>query len=128
MIAVLKDHYTLDVGSHIVRRFGVLHITLFFAYVAVWTRIFLVLVLCGPVAEVSVLNLIRVFWHEVCFYSDRFGVSGYPTLKFFPKNKKDGEDYDGGRDVNAIVEFLNKKAGTSRTTSGALSNDVCLTF
>ncbi|KAG0590603.1 hypothetical protein M758_1G102300 [Ceratodon purpureus] len=54
---------------------------------------------------------------------ERFGVSGYPTLKFFPKTNKDGEDYDGGRDVNAIVEFLNKKAGTSRTASGALSND-----
>jgi protein disulfide-isomerase A6 len=53
----------------------------------------------------------------------RFGVSGYPTLKFFPKENKDGEDYDGGRDLNSFVEFFNKKAGTSRTPSGALSDD-----
>ena len=55
-------------------------------------------------------------------------MSGYPTLKFFPMNNKDGEDYDGGRDVNAIVDFLNKKAGTARTPSGSLSDDVCLPF
>lgn len=53
----------------------------------------------------------------------RFGVSGYPTLKFFPKSNKDGEDYDGGRDVDAFVTFLNKKAGTARTSSGGLSNN-----
>lgn len=53
----------------------------------------------------------------------RFGVSGYPTLKFFPKDNKDGEDYDGGRDLNSFVEFLNKKAGTFRTSSGALTDD-----
>jgi len=60
----------------------------------------------------------------MCFDYDRFGVSGYPTLKFFPKDNKDGEDYEDGRDLNSFVEFLNKKAGTSRTSSGALSDDV----
>ena len=37
--------------------------------------------------------------------ASRFGISGYPTLKYF----KDGEqpsDYDGGRDKDSIVNFL----------------------
>jgi protein disulfide-isomerase A6 len=46
-------------------------------------------------------------------------------LKFFPKDNKKGEEYNGGRDVNAFVEFLNEKAGTARTSTGALSDDVC---
>jgi protein disulfide-isomerase A6 len=54
---------------------------------------------------------------------ERYGVSGYPTLKFFPKDNKKGEEYNGGRDVNAFVEFLNEKAGTARTSTGALSDD-----
>ncbi|KAH8967113.1 hypothetical protein BDL97_03G062000 [Sphagnum fallax] len=54
---------------------------------------------------------------------ERYGVTGYPTLKFFPKNNKDGEDYDADRTLAAFVDFLNEKAGTSRTTTGTLNDD-----
>jgi len=50
----------------------------------------------------------------------RFGVTGFPTIKFFPKDNKAGEEYSRGRDVDSFVSFLNEKAGTSRTSSGAL--------
>jgi len=49
-----------------------------------------------------------------------YDVSGYPTLKFFPKNNKDGEKYEGARDVDAFVTYLNNKAGTQRDKTGAL--------
>ncbi|KAK6143860.1 hypothetical protein DH2020_024208 [Rehmannia glutinosa] len=42
---------------------------------------------------------------------EKYGVSGFPTLKFFPKNNKDGEDYDGGRDLDEFVTFINERAG-----------------
>jgi len=47
-----------------------------------------------------------------------YGVSGYPTLKFFPKNNKGGEDYTAGREVADFVGFINQKSGTERTPGG----------
>lgn len=51
----------------------------------------------------------------------RFGVSGFPTLKWFPKDNKDGKDYEGGRDLSAFVDFINKEAGTARSDDGTLN-------
>jgi protein disulfide-isomerase A6 len=52
----------------------------------------------------------------------KYGVSGFPTIKFFPRNNKDGEDYNSGRDVESFVNFLNEKAGTHRTVTGQLND------
>jgi len=46
----------------------------------------------------------------------RFGVKGYPTLKFFPKGSKEPTDYSGGRTADDIIKFINEKAGTSART------------
>lgn len=54
----------------------------------------------------------------------RYDVSGFPTLKFFPKGNKAGEDYDGGRDLDDFVNFINEKCGTSRDTKGQLTDKV----
>ena len=54
----------------------------------------------------------------------RFDVSGFPTLKFFPKGYKAGEEYDGGRDLEDFVKFLNEKSGTSRDAKGELTSKV----
>lgn len=54
----------------------------------------------------------------------RYGVSGFPTLKFFPKSNKAGEDYDGGRDLEDFVTFINEKCGTSRDAKGQLTDKV----
>jgi len=51
----------------------------------------------------------------------KYDVSGYPTLKFFPKDNKDGDRYDGARDVDSFITFINNKAGTQRDKTGALS-------
>ncbi|KAI3952537.1 hypothetical protein MKW92_002316 [Papaver armeniacum] len=54
--------------------------------------------------------------------AERYGISGFPTLKFFPKGNKAGEDYDGGRDVDDFVSFINEKCGTSRDGKGQLTS------
>jgi protein disulfide-isomerase-like protein len=50
-----------------------------------------------------------------------YDVSGYPTIKFFPKDNKEGERYDGARDIESFVTFINTKAGTQRDKEGALA-------
>ena len=39
---------------------------------------------------------------ELC---ERIGVQGFPTIKYFNPPDTDGEDYEGGRDEEALVEF-----------------------
>lgn len=50
--------------------------------------------------------------------AEKYGISGFPTLKFFPKGNKEGEDYEGGRDLEDFVSFINEKCGTSRDAKG----------
>jgi len=40
----------------------------------------------------------------------KYSVSGYPTLKYFPKGSTTPEDYNGGRTADDFVDFLNQKA------------------
>ncbi|KAL6560588.1 hypothetical protein OROGR_004147 [Orobanche gracilis] len=54
--------------------------------------------------------------------AEKYGVSGFPTLKFFSKGNKGGEDYDGGRDLDEFVTFINEKCGTSRDVKGQLTS------
>ncbi|KAG8084763.1 hypothetical protein GUJ93_ZPchr0010g10131 [Zizania palustris] len=58
--------------------------------------------------------------------AEKYGVSGFPTLKFFPKGNKAGEDYDGGRDLDDFVKFINEKCGTSRDSKGQLTSEAGL--
>jgi protein disulfide-isomerase A6 len=53
----------------------------------------------------------------------KYGVTGFPTIKFFPKGNKAGEDYQGGRAEEDFVNFINEKAGTQRTVGGGLKPD-----
>jgi protein disulfide-isomerase A6 len=47
-------------------------------------------------------------------------VSSYPTLKFFPKGSTTPEAYSGARSEEALVDFVNSKAGTHRLVGGGL--------
>jgi protein disulfide-isomerase A6 len=49
-------------------------------------------------------------------------VSGYPTIKFFPKGSTTPETYQSGRDEVSIVDFVNSKAGTFRVAGGGLNS------
>jgi len=53
----------------------------------------------------------------------RYGVSGFPTIKYFPKNNKETpEPYEGARELNEFVTFINNKAGTRRSVDGKLDS------
>jgi len=54
-----------------------------------------------------------------------YGVSSYPTIKFFGKGKENKENpiaYNGGRSEQAFVDFLNEKCGTQRAIGGGLND------
>eukprot|EP00455_Lapot_gusevi_P049416 TRINITY_DN6_c0_g2_i1.p1 TRINITY_DN6_c0_g2~~TRINITY_DN6_c0_g2_i1.p1 ORF type:complete len:356 (+),score=167.06 TRINITY_DN6_c0_g2_i1:49-1116(+) len=50
-----------------------------------------------------------------------YGIQGYPTLKWFPKDNKAGEEYTGGRTPEDFVNFFNQKSGTQRTVGGGVT-------
>jgi len=53
----------------------------------------------------------------------RYDVSGFPTIKFFPRGSKSSpQSYDGARDLDSFVAYINSQAGTQRTSSGRLAN------
>lgn len=53
----------------------------------------------------------------------KYGVSGFPTIKFFPKDNKEGEEYSGGREKQDFIDFLNEKCKTNRVSGGGLSDE-----
>lgn len=57
----------------------------------------------------------------------KFGVTGFPTLKYFPKGSTEAEDYKGGRGEEDFVTFLNDKAGTHVRVAKAPSHVAALT-
>lgn len=52
--------------------------------------------------------------------SSRYGVTGFPTLKFFSKDSKEPTAYEGDRSPQAFIDFLNEKCGTFRKIGGGL--------
>jgi len=57
----------------------------------------------------------------------RFGVSGFPTLKFFKKGSTTPEDYNGGREAKDIIDYVNTQAGTRGRVNKAPSSVTILT-
>ncbi|KIY43825.1 disulfide isomerase [Fistulina hepatica ATCC 64428] len=54
----------------------------------------------------------------------KYGVSSYPTIKFFGRGKKDEpEAYVGARTEEGFVKFLNERCDTFRTVGGGLSEE-----
>lgn len=48
------------------------------------------------------------------------GITGYPTIKYFPKGSSEPEAYGGARTEQAFIEFLNSKTGSHRAVGGGL--------
>jgi len=54
----------------------------------------------------------------------RYGVSGFPTLKWFGKDSKtEPQTYENARDVQSFVDFINQKTGTDRLANGRLGKN-----
>ncbi|PYI15587.1 putative disulfide isomerase [Aspergillus japonicus CBS 114.51] len=49
------------------------------------------------------------------------GVTGYPTIKFFPRGSTEATVYNGARSEQAFIDFLNEHAGTHRAVGGGLN-------
>lgn len=60
------------------------------------------------------LRIAKVDATEERELSDRFGVRGFPTLKFFRGGK--ASEYEGGRTASDIVKFVVKKSGPAYQT------------
>ena len=56
--------------------------------------------------------------------AERYGIGSFPTIKFFPKDNKEGEAYTGGRTEADFVNFLNERCGTQRAVGGGLNEKV----
>jgi len=54
----------------------------------------------------------------------RFGVKGFPTIKFFAKDAKDAPiDVEAARSTQAFVDYVNERTGTRRNADGTLASD-----
>jgi len=73
------------------------------------------------------VKIARVNADEHKVHSSKYGVSGFPTLKYFPAgDSKTPEEYNGERSLEALVDFINLKTGTSRNIEGRLADDAGL--
>ena len=66
----------------------------------------------------------RIDADEYKLRSSEYGVSGFPTLKWFPKEDKSGTEYSSGRSLEDLVGFVNLHADKRRNTDGTLQEDV----
>lgn len=42
---------------------------------------------------------------------EKYGVTGFPTLKWFPQGSTEGEAFNGPRTADGIIKFINDKTG-----------------
>ncbi|KFY28094.1 hypothetical protein V493_03100 [Pseudogymnoascus sp. VKM F-4281 (FW-2241)] len=54
----------------------------------------------------------------------RFGIQGFPTLKWFDGKSKDPQDYSGGRDLESLTKFITDKTGIKPRKAKAPTSDV----
>ncbi|KAJ2782367.1 hypothetical protein H4R18_002300 [Coemansia javaensis] len=61
---------------------------------------------------------------------DKYGVEGFPTLKFFAKGGDAGkpEDYAGGRDLDSLAGFVREKTGVAARIKKPVSHVVELDY
>ncbi|OBT59111.1 hypothetical protein VE04_01007 [Pseudogymnoascus sp. 24MN13] len=54
----------------------------------------------------------------------RFGIQGFPTIKYFDGKSKDPQDYSGGRDLESLTKFITDKTGIKPRKAKAPASDV----
>ena len=56
----------------------------------------------------------------------RFGVQGFPTLKWFDGKSDKPEDYNKGRDLDSLTSFVTEKSGVRPKVKAALPSNVVM--
>lgn len=56
----------------------------------------------------------------------RFGVQGFPTLKWFDGKSDKPEDYSGGRDLESLSSFITDKSGVKAKSPKKKPSDVVM--
>lgn len=54
----------------------------------------------------------------------RFGVQGFPTLKYFDGKSKDPEDYKSGRDLDSLTAFIAEKTGVKAKKKAEMPSSI----
>lgn len=54
----------------------------------------------------------------------RFGIQGFPTIKFFDGKSDKPEEYSGARDLESLTEFITKKTGIKPKKARAPTSQV----
>ena len=54
----------------------------------------------------------------------RFGIQGFPTLKFFDGKSDKPEDYKGGRDLESLTAFITEKTGVKAKKKATAPSEV----
>jgi len=53
----------------------------------------------------------------------RYAIQGFPTIKRISHTGEAVEEYEGGRELQDLIDWINKHAKTSRTASGTLNEN-----
>ena len=56
----------------------------------------------------------------------RFGVQGFPTLKWFDGKSDQPEDYEGGRDLDSLTDFVRGKTGIKTKKRATIPSTVSI--
>ena len=63
-------------------------------------------------ATSKTVNIASVDGDEHKDLSVKYGIQGFPTIKYFDGKSKDPVDYQGGRDMASFQEFISTKTGS----------------
>jgi protein disulfide isomerase len=73
-------------------------------------------------AYAGVEDLVIAKFDSTTNEADGVEVQSYPTLKFYPKDNKEGVAYDGGRELEDIKKWLEENSGALK--SGSKTEDL----
>jgi len=67
--------------------------------------------LAGKFAGSTKVSIAKVDADAEKSLGKRFGIKGFPTIKYFDGKSETPEDYNGGRDLESLTKFISEKVG-----------------
>lgn len=75
-------------------------------------------------ATSKTINIANLDGDEHKDLSVKYGIQGFPTIKYFDGKSKDPVDYQGGRDLESFQEFIASKTGSKSKKRAAAPSSV----